>query len=123
VTYIVDPDGKIETREVGYHLNFFFQDDSQIEIGINPTLENVKVPFMISNANNIYIYSFSTNMFLKALVQYNSDAHQWSSNISFNIIHHPLSDFFLVYNEQRDELSGDLIDRAVIAKFTYMFAR
>lgn len=206
LTYIVDPDGKIETREVGYHINAFFQDGSQIELGINPTLENVKNPFIISRANNIYVpaglyrftsyffrgnsdesrrlsgsgrfelgdyyggykhtytigasfrfnykmnasinfthnnislpqpnghfktnllltrfnYSFSTNMFLKALVQYNSDARQWSSNIRFNIIHRPLSDFFLVYNEQRDELSGDLIDRAVIAKFTYMFVR
>ena len=68
-------------------------------------------------------YSFSTTIFLKALVQYNSDLRQWSSNIRFNIIHRPLSDFFLVYNEQRDELSGQLLDRAVIAKFTYMFAK
>lgn len=68
-------------------------------------------------------YSFSTTMFLNALVQYNSVARQWSSNIRFNIIHHPLSDFFLVYNERRNSLSGDLLDRALIAKITYMFQR
>jgi hypothetical protein len=206
LTYIIDPEGKIETREVGYHINVFFQDGSLIEIGANPTFENISQPFRISNANNVYVpagsyrftdyfirassdesrslsgsgqfelgdyyggykhtysfgasyrvnyklnasfnythnnislpqpnghfrtnlflarinYSFSTTMFLKALVQYNSDWHLWSSNIRFNIIHHPLSDFFLVYNEQRDELSGKLIDRAVIAKFTYTFVR
>jgi len=68
-------------------------------------------------------YSFSTNMFLNALLQYNNDSRQWSSNVRFNLIHRPLSDFFLVYNERRHSLTGDLIDRALIAKFTYMIAR
>ena len=68
-------------------------------------------------------YSFSTAVFLNALVQCNSDARQWSSNIRFNIIHRPLSDFFLVYNERRNSTTGDLNDRAVVAKLTYMFSR
>ena len=65
-------------------------------------------------------YSFSTRTFLSALVQYNTDARQWSSNIRFNIIHRPLSDLFIVYNERRDTVSGDLTDRALIMKFTHM---
>ena len=68
-------------------------------------------------------YSYSTNVFLNALVQYNSDQRQWSSNVRFNVIHRPLSDFFLVYNERRNSLSGDLIDRALIAKVTYMIQK
>ena len=68
-------------------------------------------------------YSFSTSMFLNALIQYNNDSRQWSSNVRFNIIHRPLSDFFLVYNERRHSITGDLIDRALIAKITYMIAR
>jgi len=68
-------------------------------------------------------YSFNTSMFLNALVQYNSDSRQWSSNIRFNIIHRPLSDFYLVYNERRNTLTGDLTDRALIAKVTYMIQR
>jgi Domain of unknown function (DUF5916)/Carbohydrate family 9 binding domain-like len=66
--------------------------------------------------------SFSTNVFLNALIQYNTDARMWTSNVRFNIIHRPLSDFFLVYNERRDSTTDDLIDRAVIAKVTYMMA-
>ena len=66
-------------------------------------------------------FSFTTTVFLNALVQYNTDAKQWSSNVRFNIIHHPLSDFFLVYNARRDTVSGNLIDRAIIAKLTYLF--
>ena len=67
-------------------------------------------------------YSFSTRVFLNALLQYNTDANQWTSNVRFNIIHRPLSDFFLVYNDRRDQTSGALVDRAVIAKMTYLMA-
>jgi hypothetical protein len=74
---------------------------------------------LISGRANV---SFSTRMFLAALLQYNTDARQWSSNIRFNVIHRPLSDFFFVYNERRDNRSGALIDRALIAKVTYLMA-
>ena len=67
-------------------------------------------------------YNFSTTMFANALVQYNSDTRQWSSNVRFNIIHRPLSDVFIVYNERQDDRTGALIDRAVIAKVTYLMA-
>jgi hypothetical protein len=67
-------------------------------------------------------YSFNTRVFLNALVQYNSDTRQWSSNVRFNVIHRPLSDLFLVYNERRLDNTGDLVDRAVIAKVTYLMA-
>jgi hypothetical protein len=67
-------------------------------------------------------YNFNTRMFLNALLQYNTDSRQWSSNVRFNLIHRPLSDFFLVYNERRLDGSGDLIDRAIIAKMTYLVA-
>ncbi|MBI4484632.1 MAG: carbohydrate binding family 9 domain-containing protein, partial [Acidobacteria bacterium] len=67
-------------------------------------------------------YSFSTSVFLNALVQYHTDTGQLSSNVRFNVIHRPLSDFFLVYNERRDERTNLRLDRALIAKFTYMLA-
>jgi hypothetical protein len=67
-------------------------------------------------------YGFSTMALVNALIQYNTDAREWSSNVRFNIIHHPLSDFFLVYNDRRDIDGRGLIDRAVIAKMTYMVA-
>jgi hypothetical protein len=38
------------------------------------------------------------------------------------VIHRPLSDFFLVYNERRDARTSALIDRALIAKITYLVA-
>ena len=67
-------------------------------------------------------YAFNTKVFLNALVQYNTDNRQWTSNVRFNVIHRPLSDIFLVYNERRLDTTGDLIDRALIAKMTWMVA-
>lgn len=67
-------------------------------------------------------YSYSTRVFVNALVQYNTDTHQWSSNTRFNVIHRPLSDVFFVYNERRSDIDGSLVDRSVIAKMTWMMA-
>jgi len=67
-------------------------------------------------------YSLNTRVFLNALVQYNADSEEWSSNVRLNVIHRPLSDFFLVYNERRSGSTGDLVDRSIVAKLTYLFA-
>jgi hypothetical protein len=67
-------------------------------------------------------YFYNTKVFVNALLQYNNDAQQWSSNVRLNIIHRPLSDIFLVYNERRDSRSGEMMDRAIIAKMTYLLA-
>ena len=196
-------DGHLDTRFIGYHYNFNFQDGSSAEIGVNQYAEDVPAAFTINRAtgtrvnagrydypdyfgfwrtneaarvslvtrfnvgpfydgerrsvsvgpsvrlgetfnaavnlqvNDIELstgsfattlvttrvnYNFSTKMFFNALIQYNSDNHQWTSNLRFNIIHRPLSDFFLVYNERRDDRSGILLSRAVIAKMTYLMA-
>ncbi len=62
-------------------------------------------------------HTFSTRMFLGALIQYNSITEEWDTNIRFNLIHRPLSDFFIVLNDRRHVLGGPN-DRALIAKFT-----
>ena len=54
------------------------------------------------------------------MIQYNSRDGFVSSNIRFRWIHSPLSDFYIVYNESRIP-EGDVIDRALILKLTYLF--
>ncbi len=66
-------------------------------------------------------YSFNTNMFLNALIQYNRDLKEINTNIRYNFIHKPLSDLFLVYNERRSS-TGEVVERALIAKLTYVFS-
>ena len=65
-------------------------------------------------------YSFSTQMFLSALIQYNSDLHEVSTNLRFNLIHRPLSDIFIVYNEQRDTFGTGEVDKSLTLKYTHM---
>jgi len=68
-------------------------------------------------------YSFNTNMFVDALVQYDPGLEKINSNIRFNLIHHPLSDLFLVFNEQRFN-TGDPVPpgRSFTVKATQMVA-
>ncbi len=69
-------------------------------------------------------YSFNTNMFLDALTQYDPQRHRFNANVRFNLIHHPLSDVYLVYNEQRLSAPGDPKPpgRSIIVKVTQMLA-
>ena len=63
--------------------------------------------------------SFTSRMFLNAFVQYNGEADTWLSNIRFNLIHRPLSDIYIVWNETR--LPGDT-RRALMLKYTHLIA-
>jgi hypothetical protein len=63
------------------------------------------------------MYAFSPRAFLHGFFQYNSSTKQVSSNVRLNLIHRPLSDLFVVYNDLRDS-SGRSLQRAVILKLT-----
>ena len=65
-------------------------------------------------------WSFTPRMFLNAFVQYNGEADTWLSNIRFNLIHRPLSDIYLVWNETR--LPGGNTQRALLMKYTHLIA-
>ncbi len=69
-----------------------------------------------------FLYAFNPRAFLNAFIQYNAANHEVSSNIRFNLIHRPLSDLYLVYNDRRDTDSGVLMERAIIIKFTNLFS-
>jgi hypothetical protein len=69
-------------------------------------------------------YAFDTRTFLDTLLQYNTDLKQFSANVRFDLIHRPLSDLFVVYNEQ--QLTSQPVPtnsgRGLIVKYTRMFA-
>ena len=67
-------------------------------------------------------YSFSPNMFLDSLLQYRNDVDQFSANVRFNLIHRPLSDFFVVYNESQFTDTTQPPGRGVVVKYTQMFS-
>ena len=67
-------------------------------------------------------YSFNTRMFLDSLLQYRTDVHQFSANVRFNLIHRPLSDFFVVYNEAQYTETTQSPGRGLVVKYTQMLA-
>jgi Domain of unknown function (DUF5916)/Carbohydrate family 9 binding domain-like len=68
-------------------------------------------------------YSFNPRMFIDALLQYDPATRTINTNVRFDFIHHPLSDVFLVYNEQRVATpDGGPAGRSVILKVTQMLA-
>jgi hypothetical protein len=99
----------------------------KLNTSVQYTRNNIELPgtnrFHTDLLTSRFNYSFSTSVFLNALIQYNSDLRTWNSNVRFNIIHRPLSDIFLVYQERRNSLNGEMLDRAIIAKMTYMLSR
>jgi hypothetical protein len=69
-------------------------------------------------------YMFTPRMFLGALLQYNSAADTFSSNIRFRWEYQPGSDIYLVYSDGRDTTYGgfpQLETRSVVFKFTRLF--
>ena len=64
---------------------------------------------------------FSPRVQLENFIQYNTDAQTVAYNVRFRFIHHPLSDFFVVYNETRGIRGNDELSRAVSIKLTNLF--
>ncbi|MBI3940375.1 MAG: hypothetical protein HY315_06035, partial [Acidobacteria bacterium] len=66
-------------------------------------------------------YAFNTRSYLDVLLQYNSERKQLSSNIRFRLIHRPLSDLILVFNQEKDVGASRVSNNNFIVKYTYLF--
>jgi hypothetical protein len=109
----------------GYTVGTTVRANEHFNVSGNVQFNDIELPqgaFTTTLITGRVNYFLNTKVFLNALLQYNTDARQWSSNVRFNVIHRPLSDIFLVYNERRDSRTGDMIDRALVAKMTYLIA-
>jgi hypothetical protein len=69
-------------------------------------------------------FAFNTRTFLDTLLQYNTDLKQFSANVRLDLIHRPLSDLFVVYNEQQLTSPPSPVNpgRGLIVKYTHMLA-
>ena len=96
--------------------------NEHVAASANLTRNLIELPqgtFAASLARFRLDWSFTPRMFLNAFVQYNGEADAWLSNIRFNLIHRPLSDIYVVWNETR--LRGDT-HRALMLKYTHLIA-
>jgi len=70
------------------------------------------------------VYTMTPMMFVSALVQYNSSSHLVSTNVRMRWEYRPGSEWFVVYNEERDSLGPaypDLRNRSLIIKINRLF--
>ena len=88
---------------------------------------DVSVPdgrFVIDLVRLRLSYSFSTRLYVQALVQYNSLIDNWSTNLRFGWLQAANSGLYVVYNENRDPRSGvgvGLRDRSFTIKYSHTF--
>jgi hypothetical protein len=70
-----------------------------------------------------FSYSFTTRIYVQALVQYNDVIDNWSTNLRFAWLQAANSGFYIVYNENRDprEIGVGVRDRSVIVKYSHTF--
>ena len=66
-------------------------------------------------------YRFNPKMFFSSFIQYNNQSDQISSNIRFRLIHRPLSDVFVVYNDLRDR-AKQTSDWSLTLKYTRLLS-
>ncbi len=67
------------------------------------------------------VYSFSTDLFTKLYVQWNSDRNLVTTNFLVNYIYRPGSDFYFVFNQTygTDSITSGLLDTTLVGKVTY----
>ena len=71
-------------------------------------------PFVTNLIRTRVNYSFTTRMFVQALVQYNDRDEIWSSNIRFGLLSAANTGLFVVYNDIRYFDHDDLFDRHLV---------
>ena len=114
-------DGYKRSYLVGGTLRF----NEHVNVSLSDTINDITLTsgaFVTNLVTGRVNYYFNTKVFVNALVQYNTDTQQWSSNVRLDIIHRPLSDIYVVYNERHDAQTGSMLSRALIAKMTYLMA-
>ena len=74
-------------------------------------------------------YSFTTRLFLQALLQYNDRADLWSSNVRFGLLSDANTGLFIVYNDIRGlgsldphlDIDDAAFGRTLTLKYSYLF--
>ncbi len=99
------------------------------QVSIEPTysvnwVDVVQGSFTAQLIGSRLTYTMTPLMFVSALLQYNSSSGAIATNVRLRWEYQPGSEFFVVYNEQRDTFAPSfpaLMNRALILKFNRLF--
>ncbi|HEX9653830.1 MAG TPA: hypothetical protein VGA99_08970, partial [bacterium] len=110
----------------GVRIENYWKPTSKLRFDVNWAWNRLDLPngeFTTSILGARINYSFSPNLFTKAYIQWNDFDKQIISNILLRYIYSPGSDFYLVYNEELDSVSGlQTSNRTLLAKLTYLLS-
>jgi len=104
----------------------FVRPSKKISFDLDFQWHKVDVPFpdgtFVTNLlAGRFNYSFTTELFVKAYVQWNSFDERIISNVLLNYKYSPGSDFYFVYNEEWNTVGGiQTSNRTFIGKLTYL---
>ncbi len=111
---------------LGVRLENYWKPTSKLRFDLNWNWNRVDVPFANGEFTTSIVgarinYSFSTNLFTKAYLQWNDFDKRIISNLLIRYIYARGSDFYLVYNEELDTTTGlNTFNRTLLAKLTYL---
>lgn len=112
ITYRYQPRGSVS---IDFSYNLFDM----------PYLEDVKQTFLLGPRVD---YTFSKKVFLTTFIQYNTQSEKTNINARLQYRFAPASDFFIVFTDNyftgsdpSDRFTTTLLNRALVAKFTYWF--
>jgi hypothetical protein len=101
---------------------------SQISLEPDIAINWIDLPQATFTTNVVRLratYALSPRSFIGALIQYNSEANAFLTNVRFRWEYRPGSDIFFVYSDGRDTLASggvaSLENRSVIVKVTRLF--
>lgn len=91
-----------ERVRVGPQVNMRFGETINAEFALDRNDISLPEGDFVTNLGRFRVnYSFTTRMFVQALVQYNNRANLWSSNIRFGLLSDANAGLFIVYNDIR----------------------
>ena len=98
---------------------------SHLEAGPTWTVSRADLPGGAFTAHVLGLrlgWAFSTRLFARAYVQYNSLDDKWITNLRLNFIHRPGSDIYVVFNDDQGEegAPGRLVSRGFAVKGTWL---
>jgi hypothetical protein len=98
---------------------------AHLEAGPTWTVSHADLPGGAFTAHVVGLrlgWAFSTRLFARAYVQYNSLEQKWITNLRLNFIHRPGSDLYVVFNDDQGEegAPGRLVSRGFAVKGTWL---
>ncbi|MFQ6093107.1 MAG: DUF5916 domain-containing protein [bacterium] len=113
LSFTPDPHLSIETS---------FEYNRVTDLPVLSSKQKESIDFTTTLIRSRLNYSFSPDLYTRALVQWNSDTEEFSVNFLLNWIYQPGSDVYVVYNEFWEGNSRlKARDRVVIVKLAHLF--